>query len=499
MNDNKVGDFFWAYADILRKPYNITNNVDIRILGFIALKLLCDNDKLRFNFDYKNSFGLEINTKVNTKTKLIDIVKNLKQYCKTSKNFDNQNFTFLIEEQGFNLLGSIKELSNEHLENVLDIYIKLADFTNYPKEDYKDLYEETVLRLQDKQYKGDMLGQHFTQKSIIHLMCEMAIPSIEKTKKIAIYDPSCGSGSMLMESYYYFKSNKNTKNKDIEVYGQEFDKRVYLLCCIFLEISDINYDIAYGDTLLNPAFIDGINGDDSFDFIIANSPFGLDWKHSYKDIVALMEKDKNFLVVKDDKDKIITPKKSDGQFLFMLHILKLLAKEKKKGKDGFAGIISSSTLASTGGSKSSEAKIRKKIFSTNLLKAIIEQPKAMFVNTDISSHIWFFDTLNNNKYIKVLQADNEKTKLFVRHPSHKGKMKNSYNKENIKQIVKEINKQNKTKYITKNIIIKDKFEINISNEIDKKEINKNINIKKIVNEFEKNANSFCANLEIKIW
>ena len=77
--------------------------------------------------------------------------------------------------------------------------------------------------------------------------------------------------------------------------------QTWLLCKIFLEISNINNIIAYGNTLINPAF-DKINGDDSFDFIIANPPFGVDWKHDYIEVIKNMElKDKsNFYVIKDE-------------------------------------------------------------------------------------------------------------------------------------------------------------------------------------------------------
>ena len=497
----RVGDFFWAYGDILRSPYGITNNVDTRVLGFMAIKLLCDDKKLNFTFNYKNNFSIKTNFFTNkektTQEKFIKIVQNLQDFTTTSKYFKKQDLEILLDEQGFNILQSIKELSNSDFERVLDIYSDLANFKNYPKEDYKDLYELTITRLQDKNYKGDMLGQHFTQKSIIHLMCEMALPNIKERKKIAIYDPTCGSGSMLLESYYYFKHHKNTKGKELEVYGQEFDKKVYLLCNIFLEISDVAYNIAYGDTLLNPAFVDGINGDESFDFIISNPPFGVDWKHSYDDVVKLMKDDKNFLVVKDGK-KFITPKKSDGQFLFMLHILKLLLNEKTK-KDGFAGVITSSTLLSNGVKTSREAKIREKIFSTSMLKVVIEQPKAMFTNTDITSHIWFFDTTKEEDFTKILKTTNDKKNLFVKHPNYKGKMKHSYSKENIKEIVKFIYQKKEQKYITKNLFLEDRFSINITNDVDSINKNKKTDMQKVSQSFKTNGSGFCKIMQNEVW
>jgi type I restriction enzyme M protein len=223
---------------------------------------------------------------------------------------------------------------------------------DYPKEQYKDLYETTVSRM--KKLSGDLTGQHFTQKSIVHLMCEVSKFEAEGYNKLAIYDPTCGTASMLMESAYYFY-NKN-KIENIEVYGQELHGQTWLLAKIFLEISSldgktqgIKNTVAYGNTLTNPAFANGINGNTSFDFIIANPPFGVDWKHNYNEIIENMNSKKsNFFVVKDEKGKVVTPKKSDGQFLFMQHIIHLMKSEKKRDKHAHAAIISSSTLISTG-------------------------------------------------------------------------------------------------------------------------------------------------------
>ena len=168
-----------------------------------------------------------------------------------------------------------------------------------------------------KNLSGDLTGQHFTQKSIIHLICEMSMKDIKDNEKLAIYDPTSGTGSMLMESAYYFK--KHGKVKQIALYGQEMHGQTWLLSKIFLEITHQENIIAYGNTLTNPAFANGIDGKDSFDFIIANPPFGVDWKHNYDDVLENMQSKKsNFFVVRDEKNRVVTPKKSDGQFLFMI-------------------------------------------------------------------------------------------------------------------------------------------------------------------------------------
>jgi len=495
MHKQTLGDFYWAYADILRGIGINESMYDQRIMAFMALKLLVDNGLLDFNFEYSNQFGLNNKTFLkykadDTKQTFFNIINDIEnlgsnklkyfiQDKSLNPNGESENILYYLNHKNTFILKSyIEELANNYLEMVLDIYIQKANFKNYPKEDYKDLYEKTISRM--KKLSGELTGQHFTQKSIIHLMCEYAVDDLKKSdsKILAIYDPTCGTGSMLMESAYYFneKINKNKKNKKaIEVYGQEMHGQTWLLCKIFLEICEIPNKIACGNTLTNPAF-DKINGDNSFDFIIANPPFGIDWKHNYDEIITNMQlEDKsNFLVVKDDKNKVVTPKKSDGQFLFMLHILKLLQRSKESGKNAKAVVVSSTGLITSGSKTSAEEKIREKIFVNGYCETLMEQPKAMFTNTDISTLLWFFNnqTTNQNQ-VHLLKAENayinkhfhkKKLKiLYTTAKAKKDKQKNSYSNENINNIVSLM--QNKIEFplFSKTILFKDKYTINFEN------------------------------------
>jgi len=499
----ELKDYYWAYSDILRDIGINESTYDQRIMAFMALKLLIDNDMLSFNLEYTNNFSLSYGDYVeykgkDTKETFLNIIKdieilgkqeNLHYFHQDSKyNPDKSKniLTYLNHYKTFELERYILELPNKHLENVLDIYTYQADFRNYPKEGYKDLYEKTVSRM--KKMSGDLTGQHFTQKSIIHLMCEMGIQGIKDNEKLAIYDPTSGTGSMLMESADYFK--KHTKVKEIELYGQEMHGQTWLLSKIFLEISGYNNKIAYGNTLTNPAFADGINGNDNFDFIIANPPFGVDWKHNHEEITQNMQSRKsNFFVVRDEKGKVVTPKKSDGQFLFMMHIINLMKKENKRGKRATAGIISSATLISTGSSTSSEAKIRKAIFGENLVSAVLEQPPAMFTNTDITSHIWFLDTLPTSK-IKVVKADSKEEELFVSHPNAKDKMKHAYNKENIKKLKRYLTNKGDKKFVCKSLS-NDRCEINISQEIGFRDDSEELSIDALIAELDGLMKDMC--------
>ncbi|TNZ56390.1 N-6 DNA methylase [Vibrio parahaemolyticus] len=503
IKNKSIGDFYWAYADILRGMGINESMYDQRILAFMALKLLVDNNKLKFNFDYKNHFGLdsELYAKYaaeNSQKTLINLIENIGEMGQNLSFFIQQSkynpealtenvLEFINHKRTFNLVDYIQELEPHYLEMVLDIYQEKADFTDYPKEKYKDLYEVTIARM--KKLSGDLTGQHFTQQSIIHLMCASVLEDMKKSrsKVLAIYDPTCGTGSMLMEAADYFAHHTD---KPIQVYGQEYHGQTWFLAKVFLEISDIENIIAYGNTLTKPAF-DKINGKDSFDFIIANPPFGVDWKHDYDEVISNMklEENSNYLVVKNAKGKIVTPKKSDGQFLFIMHILKLLQASKKSRKRAKAAIISNSTLASTGKLGGAEANIRQAIFKLNSLVALLEQPNAMFTNTDISSLIWFFDNQHKSSQVQLIKAQNDECSMFVPHPQPKDKMKNAYSESNIEQLLSYFEKD--AKYISKAVDTKNCHELNVSHFIGRKEIIKDISLAEMFSDIEQGLKTLC--------
>jgi len=514
----RIGDFYWAYADILRGIGVNETVYDQRILAFMALKLLVDNHKLQFNFDWRNNFGLsakqykkyEAENTIKTFLNIVADIENLGQNLlyfiqpshmtpaqdSVSESIDDNCLKYLNHKKTFILSEYIEELEEPHyLEMVLDIYVSKAHFVGYPSEKYKDLYEVTIARM--KKLSGTLTGQHFTQKAIIHLACASALDAMKKNKKIAVYDPTSGIGSMIIEAAIYFDSKLNRTStgkrkkigKEIEVYGQEYNGQSWILSKIFLEITSldgktqgIKNQIAYGNTLTNPAFAQGINGEESFDFIIANPPFGVDWKHDYKSVLEDMESQhSNFEVVRDEKNQIVLPKKSDGQFLFMLHIINLMLQEKRnRNKNAKACIISSNTLISSGVDSSGDSKIRSHIFKMGIVEAVIEQPNAMFTNTDVTTHIWFLNTNFNNK-IKIIKVDTKEDILYSPYPEAKDRIKNSYSEENIKKILAYMNLSQDYEYISKTLD-NNRRKIDITNEVGVKNEDKNVNIAKLESE-----------------
>ena len=172
----ELKDYYWAYADILRDIGINESTYDQRIMAFMALKLLIDNDKLRFNFEYRENFSLSEKEykrykDKNTKEIFLDIIKNIEKFGreenlhffhqKSQYNPDKSKniLTYLNHYKTFELERYIIELSNSQLENVLDIYTYQANFRDYPKEGYKDLYEKTISRM--KKMSGDLRGRAF--------------------------------------------------------------------------------------------------------------------------------------------------------------------------------------------------------------------------------------------------------------------------------------------------------------------------------------------------
>ena len=483
-------DFFWKHADILYASAGVNpSGYDERIIPFIALKILIDYEKVKFNFDYKNNFGLSKKDfqKIkgnNLRETFFNLISQIEKfsnfkYMKQEQKYNDPKSKSRKKEnvikyfiEAFNLKKHIKELTDDYLlEAILDVYNEV-NFREVPKEQFKDLYETTISRMRkgkQRGFNGDFMGQHFTQSATVRLMCEVAYSKMNNKDKLAIYDPACGVGMMLIESYFFFKDKSL---KTIEVYGQEIDLKVWLLAKIFMEALDIPNKIARGNTLTNPAFINGLNGNDSFDFIITNPPFGIDWKHEEKIISKNMEDEKKsfFFVVKDDKGKPILPPKGDGQFLFMLHIIKLMLNEKKKGKNAFAGIISSSSLPYASGK--AQDLIRQAIFRIGIVDTILLQPQNMFSNTSMQTCIWFLNTQKMDKQTKynltLVRADNHE--LYTKHPDPIDNMKNTYSKKNIKEILELIKSLKKALPYKKKVISVKKensiiTKINISSEL----------------------------------
>ena len=271
-----------------------------------------------------------------------------------------------------------------------------------------DAYEYLIGKFaSDAGKKG---GEFFTPSEVSELISRLVKPK----ENDRIYDPTCGSGSLLI------RTAKKVPSGKVAIYGQERNGQTHSLCRMnmFLHKFD-DANIAWGDTLSNPLFLD--DGQlMKFQVVVANPPFSLDkWAMGF----AGSEDDKDFKMEASlDSHRRFewgVPPKSKGDYAFVQHMLYSLA------EGGRMGIVLPHGVLFRG---AAEGKIRKQIIDMNLLEAVIGLPANLFFGTGIPACVLVFKKNRSRKDILFIDASND---------GHYEKAKNQNNlrEEDIKRIV----------------------------------------------------------------
>lgn len=237
-------------------------------------------------------------------------------------------------------------------------------------------------------------GEHFTPRDVVHLMVDLMLAGDEarirgKGVVRTVYDPCCGSGGMLMITKEHITAGITQQgvrvqppiNPDAELhlFGQEVNPETWAVCKSDLFMKDpTGRDadrIAYGSTLGNDRHPGA-----GFDYLIANPPYGKDWKRDEDAVRAEHERGAA------GRFGPGLPRISDGQLLFLLH---MLAHTKAPGDGGSRmAIIMNGSPLFTGDAGSGESEIRRFILEHDLLDALIALPEQLFYNTGIATYIW---------------------------------------------------------------------------------------------------------------
>ncbi len=260
------------------------------------------------------------------------------------------------------------------------------------------IFEELIRRFNEALNENP--GEHFTPRDVVHLMVDLMLAGDEASiggKGIVrtVYDPCCGSGGMLMIAKEHVnlgrRENGNllhgpvNPDAEIHLYGQEVNPETWAVSKSDLFIKDPEgrdaENIAFGTTLSSDAHITR-----NFDYLIANPPYGKDWKRDESAVRAEHERGAM------GRFGPGLPRISDGQLLFLLHMLSH-AKDPEQGGSRIAIIMNGSPLF-TGDAGSGESEIRRYIFENDLLEALIALPEQLFYNTGIATYVWL---LTNRK------------------------------------------------------------------------------------------------------
>ena len=306
-----------------------------------------------------------------------NIEENIKFYINSySNNVKNILENFDIERQ-------IEKLSRA---NLLYLLIKKFNETsldlspkNISNHDMGTIFEELIRKFSET--SNEEAGEHFTPRDVVKLMTELLFAEEgESSGSIKlIYDPACGTGGMLTSCQEFI--NKSNPDIDVVLYGQEINDEIYAICKADMLMKGEDAENIKGPS---STLSDDQLKDNKFDYMISNPPYGRDWEQD-KEVVDA-EAEKGF----DGRFGAGLPRKSDGQLLFIQH---MISKMKDNGKSRIAVITNGSPLF-TGDAGSGESNIRKWIFENDYLEALIALPDQLFFNTGIGTYVW---VLTNEK------------------------------------------------------------------------------------------------------
>jgi len=246
-----------------------------------------------------------------------------------------------------------------------------------------DLFEELIRKFSEA--SNETAGEFYTPRDAVRLVVDLAIAEdtqlgSEKAPVRTIYDPTAGTGGMLSlaEEHIHAQNPKAA----LTLFGQELNPESYAICKSDLLMKGHDADnIKFGDTLAN----DQHEGR-TFDFCVANPPYGVDWKKSEK---AVRDEAKT-----GDKGRFGhgLPAVSDGQMLFLCHLASKMRPAREDGTGGgrVAVVLNGSPLFN-GGAESGPSEIRRWLIESDVLEAIVALPTDMFFNTGIATYIWVLD------------------------------------------------------------------------------------------------------------
>lgn len=246
------------------------------------------------------------------------------------------------------------------------------------------VFEELIRRFAEA--SNETAGEHFTPREVVHLMVNLLLDGDEDILSEpgairTVFDCACGTGGMLSEAESQI--HKYNKSAVVRLYGQELNPQSYAICLadMLVKGQDATH-IVNGNSLSE----DGHRGE-RFHYCIANPPFGVDWNKVEETI-----RDEHDTLGFDGRFGAGLPRKSDGQLLFLMH---LLSKMRAPENDGSRiAIVHNGSPLFTGGAGSGESNVRKWILENDWLEAIVALPEQLFYNTGIASYIWL---LSNRK------------------------------------------------------------------------------------------------------
>jgi len=415
MNHSEIVSFIWSVADLIRDVFKRGKYQDVILPLTVLRRLDCvlaptKDAVLRAYEDYKDKLenldgqlrkasGFAFyNTSKYDFNKLLadapDVGAHLRNYIsgfsanmrEVVEKFDFDNTISKLAEAG--LLFKVLE----RFRNV-DLHPNVVDNATMGT-----IFEELIRKFNEALNENP--GEHFTPRDVVHLMADLLLAGDEtriqdKGAIRTVYDPCCGSGGMLTITKEHITAGISKDRElvkapinpkaDIHLFGQEVNPETFAVCKsdLYMKSADGRdaENILYGSTLSNDRREARI-----FDYMITNPPYGKDWKMDQEAVKAEHERGSA------GRFGAGLPRISDGQLLFLQHMLSHM-RPVSEGGSRVAIIMNGSPLF-TGGAGSGESEIRRWILENNWLEALVALPEQLFYNTGITTYVW---VLTNRK------------------------------------------------------------------------------------------------------
>ncbi len=348
-----------------------------------------------------------------------------------------------------NKLGATVAKRNEKLVKLLRGVqsMKLGDYRNNTIDAFGDAYEYLMGMYASNAGKSG--GEYYTPQEVSELLTRLA--TVGKTMVNKVYDPACGSGSLLLKAAKILgKSNVRQG-----FFGQEINLTTYNLCRINMFLHDIDYDkfdIACEDTLLSPQHWD----DEPFEVIVSNPPYSIKWKGD--DDITLIN-DPRFAPA-----GVLAPK-SKADLAFIMHSLAWLA------PNGTAAIVCFPGVMYRGGA---EKKIRQYLIDNNFVDCVIQLPDNLFFGTSIATCIMVLKKAKKDNSTLFIDATKECVKITN---------SNKLTDENIRHILDLFTERKDVQYVSRLVanddIAKADYNLSVSTYVEQEDTREKVDIVKL--------------------
>ena len=353
-----------------------------------------------------------------------------------------------------NKLGATVAKRNEKLVKLLDGIgdMKLGDYKDNTIDAFGDAYE--FLMGMYASNAGKSGGEYFTPQEVSELLTRLTV--VGKTQVNKVYDPACGSGSLLLK----FAKILGKENVRQGFYGQEINLTTYNLCRINMFLHDIDFDkfnIACEDTLISPQHWD----DEPFEAIVSNPPYSTKWAG-----------DDNPLLINDTRFSpagVLAPK-SKADLAFVMHSLSWLS------TNGTAAIVCFPGIFYRGGA---EQKIRKYLVDNNFIDCIIQLPDNLFFGTSIATCIMVLKKSKNENATLFIDATAECKKV-----TNNNKLRDKNIENILKMFTDRADIAHKARLVQNSEIAENNYNLSVATYIEKEDTRQAIDIKALNKEIE---------------